>query len=69
MPTMMRKAKNGKITGGQSWRGNWSRPFTVPFQLCVRMRLPSRGIAMSNRSVAAFWSGIANRVSGVGVSV
>ena len=33
------------------------------------MMLPNRGIAMANRLVAAFWSGIAKRFSGVGVSV
>ncbi len=66
---MIRKAKNGKITIGQSWRGNWSRPFTAPFHLWVRTMLPSWGIAMSNRLVAVSWSGIANRCSGVGVSV
>ena len=43
---MMRKVQNTMVELGRSPRGQALRPFTVPFQSCVRMKLPSLGISI-----------------------
>ncbi len=63
-PTMMRKLQNTIGELGQSARGQAFRPFTSPFQACVRIRLPSLGTSTAKRVVSACMSGQPNRISG-----
>jgi hypothetical protein len=61
---MMRKVQNTMVEFGRSSRGHALRPFTSPFQACVRMRLPSFGISTAKRVVSVAMSGQPSRISG-----
>ena len=43
MPTMMRKLQNTMVALDRSCGGQALRPFTVPFQSWVKIKLPTLG--------------------------
>ena len=57
IPTMMRKAKKGMITGGRSWGGKVSNPISRAVQLPEAMKLPSLGISIGKRFRSSNGSG------------
>ena len=64
MPTMMRKAKNGMMGFGRSSGGKDLSPLISPSHSWVRIKLPSRGTAISKWLFSSLGSGTANRMSG-----
>ena len=48
-PTLMQKDQNITATGRRSSRGNSFSPENWQSQLCVRIRLPRRGISIAKR--------------------
>jgi hypothetical protein len=69
MPTMMRKAKKGMMTGGRSRGGNVSRPTSRESQVPEAMKLPSLGTTNANRFFCALGSGRPISTSEAGCSV
>ena len=66
IPTMMRNAKKGGLTGGRSLGGTLLRPGKRPSQLWVRTSEAPCGIVTAKRFTSALSSGHANRTSSPG---